>query len=414
MDTAALFALLDQELEQLFPRMVAIRRHLHRHPEPSGQEWETTRYVAEILADEGLHVTLGPEQRGLWAQLPQAPQQGLLVLRADMDALYIHDAKRVEYASQRQGVMHACGHDAHTAMLVGTALALTRLATRGVDIPCRWRAVFQPEEETSQGAQRMIQAGALDGAVAAVAAHMDPTRRCGTVGLRPGAITAACDTLEFVIRGRGGHAARPHEAADPIAAAAQLISTLYLFVPRATDSHEAVVLTIGQISGGQNPNVIPEEVRLGGTLRTLREQVRENTLQHIQKLVQGLAQTSSTRIEFRTAGGSPAVVNDTALTRLVQRAAQDALGAENVELIPRPSMGSEDFAFFVQRVPGVLFRVGSRQAGRPITHLHSAEFDIDEQALLHGARVLARTAVLVAENPPRPSSEPDQKQSRSP
>lgn len=258
----------------------------------------------------------------------------------------------------------------------------------------------------------MIQAGALQGAEAAIAAHVDPSRRVGTVGLRPGAITAACDTLEFVIRGRGGHAARPHEAADPIAAAAQLISTLYLFVPRATESHEAVVLTIGQIEGGQNPNVIPEEVRLGGTLRTLRQQVRENTLEHIRKLVQGLAQTSNTRIQFRTAGGSPAVVNDTALTRLVQRAAQDALGAENVELIPRPSMGSEDFAFFVQRVPGVLFRLGSHRPGRPPTQLHAADFDIDEQVLLHGARVLGRVALLTADRPCSPGPR-NQKQSRN-
>ena len=412
MDTAELFALLDRELQQLFPRMVAIRRHLHRHPEPSGQEWETTAYLAELLRDEGLQVTLGPDRRGLWAQLPQAPQQGLVVLRADLDALYIHDAKNAEYASGRPGVMHACGHDAHAAMLVGTSLALTRLASRGVEVPPNWRAVFQPEEETSCGAQNMIQAGALQGAEAAIAAHVDPSRRVGTVGLRPGAITAACDTLEFVIRGRGGHAARPHEAADPIAAAAQLISTLYLFVPRATESHEAVVLTIGQIEGGQNPNVIPEEVRLGGTLRTLRQQVRENTLEHIRKLVQGLAQTSNTRIQFRTAGGSPAVVNDTALTRLVQRAAQDALGAENVELIPRPSMGSEDFAFFVQRVPGVLFRLGSHRPGRPPTQLHAADFDIDEQVLLHGARVLGRVALLTADRPCSPGPR-NQKQSRN-
>ncbi len=413
MDTADLFSLLDQELQQLFGRMVAIRRHLHRNPEPSGQEWKTTAYLAELLRDEGLQITLGPDQRGLWAQPPQAPQQGLIVLRADLDALFIHDAKTTEYASSRQGVMHACGHDAHSAMLVGTAVALTRLAARGVEVPQNWRAVFQPEEETSRGAQQMIRAGALDGAAAAIAAHVDPSRRVGTVGLRPGAMTAACDTLEFVIRGRGGHAARPHEAADPIAAAAQLISTLYLFVPRATDSHEAVVLTIGQIEGGQNPNVIPEEVRLGGTLRTLRQQVRENTLQHIQKLVQGLAQTSNTRIQFRTAGGSPAVVNDTSLTRLVQRAAQDALGPENVELIPRPSMGSEDFAFFVEQVPGVLFRLGSHRPGRSPVQLHAADFDIDEQVLLHGARVLARTVVLAAAEKHRRRNPSDQEQSRN-
>jgi amidohydrolase len=241
----------------------------------------------------------------------------------------------------------------------------------------------------------MIGAGALEGVAAIIALHVDPTRPAGKVAVRPGALTANCDAMQLVISGLGGHAARPHESKDPIAAAAQLISTLYQFVPRATDSHDAVVVTIGQIHGGENPNVIPESVELAGTLRTLDQRVREATIAHIRQLARGIGEVSGTSISVTFDVGVASVKNDPAITRQFCDAAIEVVGEENLEEILRPSMGSEDFAVYLDEVQGAMFRLGCGMAsgGGP---LHTPKFDVDERALAIGAKILARTAVRLA------------------
>lgn len=290
--------------------------------------------------------------------------------------------------------MHACGHDAHTAIVVGAALGLLDLQQAGqLPWPVPWRAIFQPAEETATGARAMIEHGALEGVGAILANHVDPTRRVGEIGVRPGIFTANCDDMRLVIHGRGGHAARPHESKDPIAAAAQLISTLYLFVPRATDSQEPVVITIGQLIGGDNPNAIPETVELRGTLRTLQRDVREKTIAHIRQLARGIGEASGTRIEVTFAVGLFSVVNDAALTAIVSEAARQVVGEEQVQVIPRPSMGSEDFAAYINHVPGSMFRLGCASAQVGHSGLHTPTFDVDEEALRIGAKVLARSAI---------------------
>jgi amidohydrolase len=195
------------------------------------------------------------------------------------------------------------------------------------------------------------------------------------------------------VQGRGGHAARPHESTDPIAAAAELISTLYQFVPRATDSQDAVVVSFGQIHGGQNANVIPEQVVLDGTVRTLDRGVREKTIAHICTLASGIEQVTGTKVDVRFAGGTPSVVNDGALTQLVTEAAIEVLGAEQVTSLPRPSMGSEDFAVYLEHVPGVMFRLGAAGDNGTWTGLHTPTFDVDERCLAVGAKVLARSVI---------------------
>jgi amidohydrolase len=240
----------------------------------------------------------------------------------------------------------------------------------------------------------MIDAGALDGVRAIFALHVDPSRVAGEIGLRVGAFTAHCDALHIAVHGRGGHGARPHESKDPIAAAAQLINTLYQFVPRVTDSHDAVVLSFGRVCGGQNANVIPEQVELEGTLRTLDAAVRASTIEHIRRLSRGVEEITGTQIEVEFQASIPAVLNDAGATRLVGEAAAEVVGASGVQRIRRPSMGSEDYACYLEYCPGVMFRLGAASALAAVTPLHTPQFDIDESAIAIGVRILARSVAL--------------------
>ena len=288
---------LDHEIDQGLMEMVSVRRHLHICPEVSGQETRTTQYLKDFLVGKGLAVRVAPDGCGLVAEPKDQEAGPRVALRADMDALRIQDLKDVPYRSQISGVMHACGHDAHTAVVIGAMFGLARVsAAVALPWPVLWRGILQPAEEIGTGARSMIAAGALENVRSILAVHVDPSLEVGNISLRTGVMTAACDWLEVRIAGRGGHAARPHESRDPIAAAAQMITSMYLFVPRAIDSHQPVVMTIGQILGGDNPNVIPESAVLRGTLRTLGGPVRAQTKDHIRQLARGIAETSGTRL----------------------------------------------------------------------------------------------------------------------
>ena len=387
---------IDRAVDDQFDLMVEVRRHLHAHPEPSGEEFATSLHLYQLLSDRGYNVEMGPGGRGLTVDSP-AEEGSRVALRADLDALRIHDQKQVAYRSQNDGILHACGHDGHTACLVGALLALRTLDQNAAfPWPCPVRGIFQPAEETAQGAAEMVEAGALDGVHAILATHMDPTRQVGQIGIRAGVLTANCDALSLMISGRGGHAARPHESNDPIAAAAQLISTLYLFVPRATDSQDAIVVSIGQVLGGENPNVIPEAVELRGTLRSLDRQVRQRTIEHIRQLARGIAEASGTKIVVSSDVSVGSVINDDAITDIIRTAARKVVGPGGIQEIARPSMGSEDFAAYLDVVPGCMFRLGCASERVGCHGLHTPLFDIDEEALRIGAKILARAAVQCA------------------
>lgn len=394
---------LDEAVEKRGPELVRVRRRLHALPEPSGEEFDTTLFLFQLLKDAGLDPETTPEGRGLFVDLPEQAGVPRIALRADMDALRIQELRECDYRSQHSGIMHACGHDGHTAVVFGALMALQDIRD-AIPFPVNLRAIFQPAEETSQGAVEMISAGALDGVDAILSIHMDPSRPVGRVGVRHGALTAACDALEVTISGRGGHAARPHESLDPIAAAAQLISSIYLFIPRATDTQDPVVVTIGQIIAGHNPNVIPEQAILRGTLRSLGGEVRERTKNHIRQLARGLAEASGTRIEVSFEPGPQSVRNAPELNDLLQDAASEILGATGVDLIQRPSMGGEDFAFYQEHIPGAMMRLGCASPSAGNAPLHSPMFDLDERALLIGAKILARAAVLWSDPDRRPTN----------
>ncbi|GIW78885.1 MAG: peptidase M20 [Gemmatales bacterium] len=385
---------LDQTVDSLLPEMVRVRRHLHMYPEVSGAEWQTTEFLRRELAELDCQIRVGPDGRGLIVDQNRQTAGPRVALRADIDGLPIGDQKNVEYRSRINGVMHACGHDAHSAILYGTLRALHQLQQLKV-MPASlcWRGIFQPAEESNEGALEMIQAGAVDEVSAVLSLHVDPSRPFGRIGVREGVFTAACDEINIRIQGRGGHAARPHESIDPVAAAAQLISSIYLFVPRSVDSQDPVVITFGQIQGGNSANAIPSQVLVRGTLRTLGGSVREHAKRHIKQLASGLEQAAGTRIEIEFLPGPESVVNCVDLCRLIRQAGHELLGPANVDELTRPSMGGEDFAHYGSKSPICMFRLGCAGDGHP---LHSPLFDIDERSLALGAKLLCRAAILWA------------------
>jgi amidohydrolase len=385
---------------------VSLRRHLHRYPEPSGAEVETTKLLAERLHAAGLEPQVLREGLGVTADLilgdPPADAKWVM-LRADLDALRIQDEKTVEYRSSVPGVMHACGHDGHTAIVLGAALAAAAVQnvwreTGGPGLKLRF--VFQPAEEDSRGARWMIEQNVLDGVAAAFAVHLEPNYPAGHAGIRYGVLTAACDEVHFAIVGHGGHAARPHQTRDPVLAAAQLITNLYAVVPRRIDARSPAVLTIARLNTGRTNNAIPERAEASGTLRTIEPHTREVLLERIADVCSGVATMTGTTItpEFRYF--IPSVINDSRMAAALEEAAAAVLGRDYVSRIEHPSLGGEDFAFYLQHVPGAMLRLGCSPIGTVPQYLHSARFDIDERCLPLGSRILLRAAVIAAEQAP--------------
>lgn len=403
-------AAIDQAVEASRAELIALRRYLHQYPEVSGAEFETTQHLVAWLRDRGFEPDVPSQQRGLWVDyqpFSRDAEQGVAAgepgqrpprrigLRADIDALPIQDVKPVEYCSRQPDVMHACGHDAHTTIVTGALLALKSVAERDLlPQPLALRALYQPAEETCEGAREMIAAGAIDDLHGLFATHVDPSRPTGCIGWRAGELTANCDELLIRVRGRGGHGARPHQTDDPVTAAATLIVNLQTHVARSIDSHEPVVVSIGSLHGGHSSNVIPGEVVFQGTLRTLTHDTRENALEKIRRVAAGVSEITGCRVEMDIGISGPAVINDPTLSQILCHAGGSALGPERVVEIERPSMGSEDFAFYSERIPVAMFRLGCRSTETGHHPLHTPAFDIDEEAMLHGSRILARAVVL--------------------
>ena len=358
--------------------LVRLRRDFHRHPELGYQETRTAAIVAERLRELGYAVREGVAVTGV---LGDRDGRGrTLLVRADMDALPILERNDVEYRSENHGVMHACGHDGHTAIGM---VAAARFA-RG-DVAGRLRFAFQPAEEGGQGADRMIEEGALEGVDAALGLHVWNSMPVGVVGVTPGPAMAAVDDFTIEIRGSGGHAAMPHQTDDPIVRAAAVVTNLQTIVSRRVSPFDTAVVSVTQISGGTAFNVIPDLVRLHGTLRTFLPHVREEVHRRIREVV-GEHGTVEIRSVTRT------LVNDEAMSELVREAAVSVVGEENV-LLEERTMGGEDFAAFLERVPGCFFFVGSRSDGGGAPH-HHPEFDIDERSLPLGLEIMTRAIRL--------------------
>jgi amidohydrolase len=372
----------------LAPRLIEIRRHIHAFPELSGQEWQTSAYVAGVLSSCGLTVREAVGKTGVVADLGTADTP-FVAVRADLDALPIQEAAEVEYRSRIPGVMHACGHDVHTTVALGTAMVLAALPE---PLPGRVRFLFQPAEETAQGARWMIEDGALDQVMAILGLHVWPALPGGTIGIRYGALTAAADELDLTILGESGHGARPHEAIDAVWIAAQVIANLQQAISRTQNPLRPVVLTIGKIQGGRAPNVIADQVRLWGTVRSLHPETRAQLPQWIEGIVQNTCHMYRARYTLHYRTGVPGVHNDPQLTQLVEQSAQAAWGAERVQILNEPSLGAEDFSLYLEQVPGTMFRLGTGIPGQPYYSLHHPKFTVDETAILTGVVTMA-TAV---------------------
>lgn len=371
----------------LAPRLIEIRRHLHSHPELSGQEYQTAAYVAGVLSSCGLRVQELIGKTGVLGELPGSGQdQRLLAIRTDMDALPIQEQTELEFASHQPGIMHACGHDVHTAVGLGTAMVLSQL---NEPLPGTIRFLFQPAEETAQGASWMIRDGVMERVSSIFGIHVFPTIPGGSIGIRYGALTAAADDLEIVIVGESGHGARPHEAVDAIWIAAQVITTLQQAISRTQNPLRPVVLTIGQIQGGRAPNVIADQVRLLGTVRSLHPETSAALPTWIENIVMTVCQTYGARCTLNYRRGVPSVQNDPALTQILEEAAEEAWGSERVQILLEPSLGAEDFSLYLDHAPGSMFRLGVGFPNQPNYPLHHPQFQVNEAAIVTGVVTMA-------------------------
>ncbi|MCE2717386.1 MAG: M20 family metallopeptidase [Dolichospermum sp.] len=372
-------------------RLVEIRRHIHAHPELSGEEYQTAAFIAGVLSANGLHVEEGIGRTGVIGELKGTKYtDSVLAIRTDMDALPIQERTSLEYASRIPGVMHACGHDIHTTVGLGTAMVLSQIAS---ELGGKVRFIFQPAEEIAQGANWMVKDGVMNNVAAILGLHVFPSIPAGSIGIRYGALTAAADDLEIIIIGESGHGARPHEAIDAIWIASQVITSLQQAISRTQNPLRPVVLSIGKINGGRAPNVIADRVQLLGTVRSLHPETRNNLPDWIEKIVANVCNSYNAKYQVNYRQGVPSVQNDNTLTQLLQSAAEEAWTNERVQILPEPSLGAEDFSVYLEHAPGAMFRLGVGYEERIINHpLHHPQFEVDESAIMTGVVTLAYAA----------------------
>jgi amidohydrolase len=322
-----------------------------------------------------------------------------IALRSELDCVQVNDDKQVPYASTRPGLCHACGHDAHSTILLGLAIVVGEQLDALRRLPFRHnvRLVFQPAEETASGARSMIQQGALDGVEAIVAVHVDPFLEVGRLGMRHGPMTAACKSFRVHLRGRGGHSARPHEAIDPIPAALNLVNQFYMLGPRSIDTRYPLALTVASISAGSSFNAIPDEAEVRGTLRTTRLQDTEGVQKQMEAAARGIATSTGCDVHLEFLEYSPPTNNDPAIVEQLSRCAERALGRDSVTWVEVASVGAEDFAYYQELIAGALIRLGAAvDDGRARRPLHSTLFDINEGAIRTGTRFMTRAALDLA------------------
>ncbi len=382
-----------QELAHaLFPKMVSIRHHLHQHPELSFEEFQTMEFIAAQLDKIGIPYQKGIAGTGIVALIEGVPNGKCVALRADIDALPIIEQNEIDYKSLNHGVMHACGHDVHTTCLLGAAEILWQHKS---SLKGTVKLIFQPGEEKSPGgASLMIAAGALQNPKpeAIIGLHVFPELPVGQLGFRAGQYMASADEIHISIKGKGGHAALPQNTIDPIVIAANIIVQLQQIVSRRSHPLTPTVLTFGHINGGHTTNVIPEEVTLKGTLRTFDETWRHQAIQLIKEVVHQNVNAWGATAEVDVPPGYPSLFNDEILNEKIENLASDYLGIEQIKALEM-RMTAEDFSFYTLEIPGCFFRLGTNKNNTSfISPVHNPQFDIDENALVVGAGMMAWAA----------------------
>ncbi|MCB9675486.1 MAG: amidohydrolase [Alphaproteobacteria bacterium] len=368
-------------------RIVALRRDLHRFPELSCEEHRTMGRIADELRALGITPRVGVAGTGVVAELPGRNRGPFVALRADTDALPVHEETGLPFASQHAGVMHACGHDGHTSMLVGAAAML--LADPP---PLPVRLIFQPAEEKGVGAKNMIAEGVLEGVGLIFGGHLDRHYAPGTLVVTDGPVNASTDTFHIEIRGQQGHGARPHEAIDAIVIGSLLVTALQTVVSREVDPARPSVVTVGRFEAGSAPNVIAGRATLEGTIRAQHHDVRDHLCESIQRIAKAVGALHRAQIDVEVHYGTPPVVNHAGPTALARRAAEELVGPDRVTTLHTANMGGEDFAYYLEKIPGCYIRYGAQVPGREGYPAHSSRFDIHEDALPLGAAWLDRVA----------------------
>ena len=384
---------LRQEVEENFgDKIVELRRDIHREPELG---FDTEKTAAKVLAAlDGLPLDLetGVAQNGIVATLEGEGGGPTVALRADMDALPIQEETGLPFASEIEGKMHACGHDGHTSMLVGAAHVLSGMRDR---LGGTVKFVFQPAEEGGGGGKVMVDEGVADDVSSIFALHLWPGLPFGKVATKAGPIMAAADAFEMEVRGSGGHGAMPHLAADAVVMATQIVTALQTVVSREVDPVEPAVLTVGEIGAGTAFNIIPEKARIGGTVRTLNPDLRKMMPERIEELARGVAKGMRGDVALDYTFSYPVTVNDEDAAARALSVADDLFGGDSVLELPNPSMGGEDFAYFLEKVPGAFIWLG---VGEDASGLHTSRFAFDEDILPRGAALLAALALSACQH----------------
>ena len=387
--------------QAILPDVVAIRRRIHRQPEIGLDLPKTQAVILDELAKLGLDATKGRALSSVVTVIEGGKPGPTILLRADMDALPLHEDTGLDFTSEVDGAMHACGHDTHVAMLLGAARLLQE---RRADLPGKVILMFQPGEEGLGGAKTMIEEGLLDAAAGrggrrptgALAIHIGTRYPTGEIHLRPGPEMAATDVIRITVSGRGGHASAPHLALDPIVIAAEIVLALQAMVTRRIDVFDPAVVTIAQITAGTTNNIIPESVFLFGTIRTVSEQSRAEVRAGVRRVAEGIAAAHGATADVNLEAGYPVTINDPAFTAFVMDTARSLIGDERVAVLPAPIMGAEDFSYVLQDVPGAMAFLGARPAGQdPATapQNHSNVVVFDEPAMAVGVALYAAVAI---------------------
>lgn len=381
---------INPQVKKFKNKIIKIRRDIHKHPELSFQEFRTAKLVSDSLKKFGLEVDENIGKTGVVGILKGARPGKTIAFRADMDALPIQETSDLSYKSVNDGVMHACGHDAHTAMLLVAAEILSKNIEQ---ISGKIKFIFQPAEEGFGGAKFMIDDGALEGVEEIYGLHVWNYQESGTIGLKSGPVMAAADKFEIIINGIGGHGAAPQGTVDCVVVSSYLIQSLQTIVSRNTNPIDSTAITIGQINGGYNFNIIADKVILKGTARSYTEENRLMIKKRLQEIINGTESMFNAKIEFIYEDGYPPVINDIAATKKLSRIANKIVG--NKLISPYLSMGGEDFSYFAQKVPGCFFFLGTMPDGKDKTSTphHCSHFDIDEDSMVIGTSVFVELAL---------------------
>ena len=368
-----------QRIKELEPEIIEMRRYLHQHPEPGFQEYNTAKFVSEKLAGLGMEVKTGVAKTGVVGILRGGKPGKMVALRADMDALTITEKTGLPFASVNPGVMHACGHDAHTSALLGAAIVLNELRE---ELAGSVKFIFQPAEEGPGGALPMIEEGVLEGVDAILGAHVWQQYPVGKVAVRYGEAMACLDSIDISILGKGCHGAAPHQGVDAIAVAAQVITALQTIASREINPVKPVVVTVGTIGGGYAYNIIADEVAMKGTVRALDPELRQSMPERIERVIRGVTEGMRADYKFSYHFGYPPTINNNEITAAVENTLTRVFGADRMIRVPEPSMGGEDMAYYLEKVPGTYFFVGSSNPEKGIDSPgHKSTFDIDEGAI---------------------------------